>query len=64
MTETTAQRPIASGYGHDTSSEDVMAGVNLTSAVAVVTGGYSGLGLETTNHLARAGAHVIVPAAT
>lgn len=62
MTETTAQRPIASGYGHDTSSEDVMAGVNLTSAVAVVTGGYSGLGLETTNHLARAGAHVIVPA--
>lgn len=39
-----------------------MAGVDLAGAVAVVTGGYSGLGLETTNHLVRAGAHVIVPA--
>lgn len=62
MTETTAQQPIASGFGHDTSSEDVMSGVNLTGAVAVVTGGYSGLGLETTTHLAHAGTHVIVPA--
>lgn len=39
-----------------------MAGVDLAGAVAVVTGGYSGLGLETINHLVRAGAHVIVPA--
>ncbi len=39
-----------------------MAGVDLTGAVAVVTGGYSGLGLETTSHLVRAGAHVVVPA--
>ncbi|BCI82188.1 oxidoreductase [Mycolicibacterium sp. TY66] len=39
-----------------------MAGVDLAGAVAVVTGGYSGLGLETTTHLVRAGAHVIVPA--
>ncbi|KIU15218.1 oxidoreductase [Mycolicibacterium llatzerense] len=62
MTETTAQQPIASGFGHESNSQDVMAGVNLTGAVAVVTGGYSGLGLETTNHLARAGAHVIIPA--
>lgn len=39
-----------------------MAGVDLTGSVAVVTGGYSGLGLETTGHLVRAGAHVVVPA--
>jgi NAD(P)-dependent dehydrogenase (short-subunit alcohol dehydrogenase family) len=39
-----------------------MAGVDLSGTVAVVTGGYSGLGLETTNHLVRAGAHVIAPA--
>jgi NAD(P)-dependent dehydrogenase (short-subunit alcohol dehydrogenase family) len=62
MTGTTTQRPIASGFGPESSSQDVMAGVDLSGTVAVVTGGYSGLGLETTNHLVRAGAHVIVPA--
>jgi NAD(P)-dependent dehydrogenase (short-subunit alcohol dehydrogenase family) len=62
MTETTTQHPIASGFGHESSSQDVMAGVDLSDIVAVVTGGYSGLGLETTNHLVHAGAHVIVPA--
>lgn len=39
-----------------------MADVDLTGATAVVTGGYSGLGLETTRHLAAAGARVIIPA--
>ena len=39
-----------------------MAGVDLTDKVAVVTGGYSGLGLHTTIALTRAGARVIVPA--
>ncbi|MFL0238139.1 oxidoreductase [Mycobacterium sp. SMC-17] len=62
MTATTTQQPILSGFGHESTSQDVMAGVDLAGAVAVVTGGYSGLGLETTNHLVRAGAHVIVPA--
>ncbi|WP_090362273.1 oxidoreductase [Mycolicibacterium fluoranthenivorans] len=62
MTETTTQHPIGSGFGHGSTSEDVMAGIDLTGAVAVVTGGYSGLGLETTNHLVQAGAHVIIPA--
>ncbi|MGX9671908.1 oxidoreductase [Mycobacterium sp. HM-7] len=62
MTETTTQHPIASGFGPHSSSQDVMGGVDLANTVAVVTGGYSGLGLETTYHLAHAGAHVIVPA--
>jgi len=39
-----------------------MAGIDLRGKVAVVTGGYSGLGLETTRALAEAGAAVIVPA--
>ncbi len=62
MTETITQRPILSGFGRESTSQDVMAGVDLTGTVAVVTGGYSGLGLETTSHLVRAGARVIVPA--
>lgn len=39
-----------------------MADVDLAGVTAVVTGGYSGLGLETTLALASAGARVIVPA--
>jgi NAD(P)-dependent dehydrogenase (short-subunit alcohol dehydrogenase family) len=39
-------------------------GINLTGKVAIVTGGYSGIGLETTRVLAKAGAIVIVPART
>ncbi|MEM9852666.1 MAG: oxidoreductase [Pseudomonadota bacterium] len=38
-----------------------MANVNLSGKTAIVTGGYSGIGLETTRALAKAGARVIVP---
>lgn len=41
---------------------DVIAGADLSGTLAVVTGGYSGLGLETTKGLAEAGADVVVPA--
>lgn len=41
---------------------EVIAGADLSGKLAVVTGGYSGLGLETTKGLAEAGADVIVPA--
>jgi NAD(P)-dependent dehydrogenase (short-subunit alcohol dehydrogenase family) len=40
----------------------VLAGIDLTGKLAVVTGGYSGIGIETTKALAGAGAQVIVPA--
>lgn len=59
---TTDQRPLGSPFGAASTAEDVMSGVDLTGATAVVTGGYSGLGLETTRSLAAAGAWVIVPA--
>lgn len=41
---------------------EVVANIDLSGKTAIVTGGYSGLGLETTRALAAAGAAVLVPA--
>src|SRR3954454_5870353 len=59
---TTPQRPIGSGFGYRSTAREVLEGIDLTGKLAIVTGGYSGLGLETTKALTEAGAHVIVPA--
>ncbi len=48
--------------GTHSTTADVLAGVDLTGRTAVVTGGYSGLGLATTRALAGVGARVVVPA--
>jgi len=56
------QHPLPSGLGATTTAQQVMQGVDLRGRRAVVTGGYAGLGLETTRALAAAGAHVVVPA--
>ncbi|MEV7888748.1 SDR family NAD(P)-dependent oxidoreductase [Streptomyces sp. NPDC002817] len=58
----TAQHKIGSGFDARSTADDVLAGLDLTGKLAVVTGGYSGLGLETTRALTRAGARVVVPA--
>lgn len=58
----TPQAPIQSGYGMRTEAREAAGGRDLAGKVAIVTGGYSGLGLETTRALAEAGATVIVPA--
>jgi NAD(P)-dependent dehydrogenase (short-subunit alcohol dehydrogenase family) len=60
----TPQAPLNSGYGMRTEAREALGGRDLTGKVAIVTGGYSGLGLETTKALAGAGAIVIVPART
>ncbi|MGW5332660.1 SDR family NAD(P)-dependent oxidoreductase [Streptomyces bauhiniae] len=59
---TPAQHKIGSGFGADSTADEVLRGIDLTGKSAIVTGGYSGLGLETTRALARAGAQVVVPA--
>jgi NAD(P)-dependent dehydrogenase (short-subunit alcohol dehydrogenase family) len=56
------QRPLGSGFGPATTAEEAAAGVDLSGKIAVVTGGYSGLGLVTAKTLADRGAEVIVPA--
>ncbi|MBI1187949.1 MAG: SDR family NAD(P)-dependent oxidoreductase [Alphaproteobacteria bacterium] len=60
----TAQKPIGSGFGARTTAREACAGADLNGKIAIVTGGYAGLGLETTRALAGAGATVIVPART
>jgi NAD(P)-dependent dehydrogenase (short-subunit alcohol dehydrogenase family) len=58
----TPQSPIASGFNALTTADDVIQDIDLTGKVAIVTGGYSGIGLVTARALALAGAWVIVPA--
>ncbi|SFD75397.1 NAD(P)-dependent dehydrogenase, short-chain alcohol dehydrogenase family [Paenibacillus catalpae] len=60
----TPQEPLHTGFGPRTTAVEALGDVNLEGKVAIVTGGYSGLGLETTRVLAAAGAKVIVPART
>jgi NAD(P)-dependent dehydrogenase (short-subunit alcohol dehydrogenase family) len=59
---TTPQRPIGSGFGPESTAAEVLRGIDLSGKLALVTGGYSGIGLETARALATAGAHVLVPA--
>lgn len=54
------QIPLKSGFGHHSSAADVLAGIDLNGKFAIVTGGHSGLGLETTKALTGAGARVLV----
>ena len=56
----TPQVPLGSGFTAFSTVEDVVGGVDLTSKIAMVTGGYSGLGRETVRVFLAAGAHVFV----
>lgn len=53
---------VETSFGRDSTAADVLRNVDLRGRFAVVTGGYSGLGLETTRSLVGAGAEVLVPA--
>ena len=56
------QKPIETGLGPRPEPADILAGIDLSGKTALVTGGYSGIGLETVRALVNAGAHVHVPA--
>jgi NAD(P)-dependent dehydrogenase (short-subunit alcohol dehydrogenase family) len=58
----TSQMPIGSGFAAATTAREIIRDCDLSGKVAIVTGGYSGMGLETTKALIRAGATVVVPA--
>ena len=55
------QIPVKSEFNRNSTGAEVLANLNLTGKVAIVTGGYSGIGLETTRALTSKGVKVIVP---
>ena len=56
------QTPTKSGFHSKTNADEITNGIDLNEKIAIVTGGYSGIGLETTRELVASGAKVIIPA--
>lgn len=58
------QVPTGSGFHAKTIGTEVLADVDLAGKTAIVTGGYSGIGLEAVRCLAAKGVSVVVPVRT
>ena len=54
------QKKLGSPFPAKTDAAEILKGVDLSGKTFVITGGHSGIGLETTRALAGAGARVIV----
>ena len=57
----TDQVPTQSGFQAKSTGAEVTQDIDLSGKTAIVTGGYSGIGLETVRCLANRGASVVVP---
>lgn len=57
---TVTRAPIGSGFTAASTAADVVADVDLSGRIAIVTGGASGIGIETVRALTSAGAQVVV----
>ena len=56
------QKPLDSRFNSKTHADEITKDIDLTGKIAIVTGGYSGIGIETTRALINSGAEVIIPA--
>ena len=55
------QKPLGSGFNNRSTARDVLQSVDVSGKQIIVTGGYSGIGLEAVKALSEAGAQVTVP---
>ena len=55
------QKPVNSAFHRKSTGQEVLAEMDLSGKTAIITGGYSGIGLETTKALASKGVKLIVP---
>ena len=50
------QKPLMSGFGAKTEPSEILENINLADKTVIITGGYSGIGLETTKAIKANGA--------
>ena len=55
------QKPLESLFHAKSEPSEVLNEIDLSNKTVIITGGYSGIGLETTKAILKAGAKVILP---